>query len=260
MTGRGYGPGSTTGRSPYPRGVARNPASTGRLGLSEELRAFVEEMPYERRSILAFVREAADSLPSGARVLDIGAGDAPYRELFAHCDYVTNDWPGSVHEWAAEADVIASADALPLPDASIDAALLTQMLEHVPDPAAVLGEAARVLRPRGEVFLTVPFVWELHELPFDFWRFTPASLERLLRGAGFAEIAIEPRTDCFTTLAQLVQNVGWAMGRAPDDRDEEREEAAGLLVALADRLAGLAALDVNGILPLGWTVRASRAE
>ena len=111
------------------------------------------------------------------------------------------------------------------------------MLEHVPEPAAVLSEAARVLRPGCGIFLTVPFVWELHELPFDFWRFTPGSLERLLTAAGFGEIEIKPRTDCFTTLAQLLRKVGSAMGRAPDGRDEERDEAAGLLAQLADLLS-----------------------
>jgi SAM-dependent methyltransferase len=216
-------------------------------------------MPYERQSILQFVREVAASLPLGAVVIDIGAGDAPYRELFDHCDYLTTDWEGSVHEQASEADVIAPAHALPFADARADAALLTQMLEHVPDPGAVLREVGRTLRPGGRVFVTVPFVWELHELPYDFWRFTPASLEQLLGAAGFVEIQVEPRTDCFTTLAQLMRNVQWAMGRAPDRRDPEREAAAGLLVELADRIAALAPLDVSGILPLGWTAKARRA-
>jgi SAM-dependent methyltransferase len=239
--------------------VTRHPTNVGRWGVSEELRSFVEEMPYERESILAFVRAVADSLPLGAVVLDLGAGDAPYRELFGHCDYVTTDWEGSVHERASEVDVLASADALPFDDAFADAALLTQVLEHVPDPAAVLGEVARTLRPGGRVFMTVPFVWELHELPHDFWRFTPGSLGQLLAAAGFADIEIEPRTDCFTTLAQLMRNVRWAMGRAPDRRDAEREAAGELLEQLADRIAALAPLDVNGILPLGWTATARRA-
>ena len=82
-------------------------------------------MPYERTSILAFMREVADSLPVGTRVLDVGAGDAPYRELFGHCEYRTSDWWPSVHERSAEVDISAPADALPLEDASIDAALLT---------------------------------------------------------------------------------------------------------------------------------------
>jgi SAM-dependent methyltransferase len=239
--------------------VGTRPTNVGTWGVSEELRSFVEEMPYERRSILAFVREVADSLPVGAVVLDIGTGDAPYRELFGHCEYLKNDWSRSAHERAGEVEIIASADALPLEAASVDAALLTQVLEHVPDPAAVAREVARVVRPGGGVFLTVPFVWELHELPFDFWRFTPASLERLLVGAGFVDVAVEPRTDCFTTIAQLMRNLGWAMGRAPDGRDPERDAAADLLAELADRVAALAALDVNRILPLGWTARACRA-
>jgi SAM-dependent methyltransferase len=230
----------------------------GRLAISEELRAFVEEVPFERRSILAYVREAADSLAPGAVVLDVGAGKAPYRELFEHCKYITADWEGSLHEQAGEVDFVARADALPLDDATVDAVLLTQVLEHVGDPAGVLSETARVLRAGGRVFLTVPFVWELHELPFDFWRFTPPSLERLLKGAGFGEIEVKPRNDCFTTVAQLMRNLGSAMGRAPDGRDHERDRAAELLAQLADRVTALAPLDVSGILPLGWAATARR--
>ena len=57
-------------------------------------------MPWERESILAFVTAAARATPPGARVLDVGAGDAPYRELFAHAEYLTADWEHSPHEGA----------------------------------------------------------------------------------------------------------------------------------------------------------------
>ena len=66
---------------------------------SARLRAFVARAPLERELILTVVREAAAAAP-GARVLDAGAGDAPYRELFAHADYKTTDWTESVHEGA----------------------------------------------------------------------------------------------------------------------------------------------------------------
>ena len=152
-----------------------NDTAVGRWGVSEELRLFVEEMPFERRGILAFVRQAADSLPPRSVVLDVGAGDAPYRELFDHCEYVTADWEHSLHGQSREVDVVAGAENLPVGDGTTDALLLTQVLEHVPDPALVLREAARVLKPGGRLVATVPFVWELHELPNDFWRFTPPS-------------------------------------------------------------------------------------
>ena len=216
-------------------------------------------MPYERRPILRFVREAAESLPAGTVVLDIGAGDAPYRELFAHCDYRTSDWERSVHEGARAADYVAAADSLPLDDAAVDVVLLTQVLEHVPVPAAVLQEAARVIRPGGGIFVTVPFVWELHELPHDYWRFTPASLTRLLEAAGFVEIEVEPRSDSFETVAQLLRNLRYAMGRAPDGRDPERDSASDLLDRIADHLGELGELDAARTLPLGWTARARRA-
>lgn len=229
------------------------------FGISDGLRAFVEEMPHERRSILAFVRGVAESLPPGAVVLDVGAGDAPYRELFEHCDYRTSDWEQSVHEGARRANYIASADALPLEGATVDAVLMTQVLEHVADPRAVLGEAARVLRPQGGVFLTVPFVWELHELPYDYWRFTPASLERLLVGAGFVDVEVEARNDCFQTAAQVLINVKHAMGRAADGRNAEREAVSALLDQIAERIGDLGELDAAGIFPLGWAASARRA-
>ena len=241
------------------RGGTKRPASPSALrGVSERLRLFIAEMPHERESILHFVAAAAAETSPGAIVLDVGAGDAPYRELFAHADYRTVDWAASPHEDAARVDVVASADAVPLPDGYADAVLCTQVLEHVQEPGAVLAEFHRLLRPGGRLYLTVPLVWELHELPHDYFRYTPASLELLLGNAGFEDVAIEPRNDCFTTLAQLMINVGHAMGRGPDGLDERREEAASVLRELAAQVAELAPLDIAWSLPLGYGTRATR--
>jgi SAM-dependent methyltransferase len=231
---------------------------TGRLGLSERLRTFVEEMPYERRSILDFMMRAARELPPGARVVDVGAGDSPYRELFAHTGYVAVDWAQSPHEGAREVEIEASAEAIPVADGAFDAALLTQVLEHVPDPAAVVSELHRIVRPGGRLFVTVPLVWELHELPHDYFRYTPAGLGHLLESAGFEVLAIEPRNDCFTTLAQLLLNAGHVMGNAPDGLDGRRQAACELLTELATELAELAPLDTRHILPLGYAATARR--
>jgi SAM-dependent methyltransferase len=238
--------------------VTAVPEIPGREGVSERLRRFVAELPWERESILAFVIAAAAETAPGAKVLDVGAGDAPYAELFEHADYRTSDWAASPHEAARDVDLVASADALPLPDAELDVVLCTQVLEHVPSPAVVARELHRVLRPGGHLYVTVPFVWELHELPHDHWRFTQPGLERLLRDAGFADVEVEPRNDCFTTVAQLLRSLDWVMGRAPDGLDERREHAAASLSELADHVAALAPLDVQRILPLGYQARAAR--
>jgi SAM-dependent methyltransferase len=73
----------------------------------------------------------------------------------------------------------------------VDSALLTEVLEHCPDPEIVLREVCRVLRPGGFLFLTVPFIWPIHDVPNDEFRYTPFSLVRLLESAGFANPFIE---------------------------------------------------------------------
>src|SRR3954465_2609842 len=113
-----------------------------------DLDAFVSES-LDRPGIIEFLREAAAEMDPGARVLDAGSGGAPYAQLFAHCDYVTADWPYSMHAGAEQADVVASLDDLPLADASFDGVVSTQVLEHVDRPEAVLAELRRVLAPGG---------------------------------------------------------------------------------------------------------------
>lgn len=230
----------------------------GQLGISEVLRRFVDEAPYERRPILAFVMAVASETAPETVVLDVGAGDAPYRELFGHARYLTNDWQESVHAGARRADVIARAEALPLESSSVGLVLCTQVLEHVPQPGRVLRECWRVLQPGGRIALTVPLAWQLHELPHDYYRYTQAGLEHLLAEAGFADIKVTPRNDAFTTLAQLMLDLAWSMGHAADGLDARRDEAREFLRSLAAQIASLAPLDVRFTFPLGYAASAWR--
>ncbi|MDX6679261.1 MAG: hypothetical protein QOE31_3313 [Solirubrobacteraceae bacterium] len=227
-----------------------------RLPVSEALLDFTAQAPWERGPILEFMFRQARTVAQHARVLDVGAGDAPYAELFAHTDYVTLDWESSPHEGARAAAVSASADAIPLPDASFDVVVLTQVLEHVRRPAVVIAEIARVLRPGGRLLATVPFVWELHEEPHDYWRFTPYALAALLEDAGLEAVEIAPRSDSLSALAQLMKNVGWSL--LGDEPDARRTQASETLRMLADEVAALAPLDSRRILPLGYTLEGRR--
>jgi SAM-dependent methyltransferase len=226
--------------------------------VSERLRKFVREAPYERQPIFEFVAAAADATPPGARVLDVGAGSAPYRELFEHAEYTTVDWDQSVHVDGRAPDLTAPADALPLDDRSFDVVLNTQVLEHVPEPGRVLSELCRVLVDGGRLYLTAPLVWELHELPHDYYRYTPPGLAHMLERAGFSDVEIKPRNDCFATIAQLLLNARWAMGREADGLDQRREEASALLEELAEQVAKLGPLDARWEFPLGYTASARR--
>jgi SAM-dependent methyltransferase len=228
----------------------------GQRGISEALREFTAEYPFERGPILDFVLGVARATPTDASVLDLGAGNAPYRELFGHTRYQTNDWTQSLHTGALAADIVAPADALPVADSSFDLVLCTQVLEHVPEPSRVLEECRRLLVAGGRLAITVPLLWELHELPYDYYRYTSAGLRHLLEKSGFQEIEIEARSDGFSAVAQLMRNLGWGMGDADDGLTSERIEARRLLQELADQFSQLAELDVSRTMPLGYTALA----
>jgi SAM-dependent methyltransferase len=223
-------------------------------GLAE----FVAQAPVERRRILEFVSRAAAQTPGGARVLDAGAGDAPYRELFGGSDYRTVDWAQSPHAGGRSADVVAPLDALPLADASFDVVLCTQVLEHVARPAAVLGELRRVLVPGGRLWVTVPFVGELHEEPHDYWRYTSHGLREVVETAGFAEVTVEPLGGYFTALGTLAWNGGASLGVTAEPRDLPRRALAAALRGAARALSRLDRLDRRRALPVGWGCSARR--
>jgi len=224
----------------------------------ETLVQFVAESPLARTGISAFVQRLARTLPAGARVLDAGAGEAPYRVLFEHCRYARSDWEQSEHAAAHESDVLAPLHRMPLEDGSFDVVLNTQVLEHVDDPSAVLREFRRLLVPGGELWLTAPFVWELHEEPHDYFRYTSHGLRALVEGAGFTAVEIEPIGGYFTTVAQLLSHCGSSTGL--DRRGLAGRAVTAVMARTARPLARLDRLDRRHALPLAYACRARRPD
>ncbi len=146
----------------------------------------------------------AAGLPEGARVLDAGAGECPFRPLFDKVRYVAIDSAVGDAAWDySHLSVAGDLTALPFADASFDAAISTVVLEHVADPLAALFEVRRVLRPGGQLFIAVPQFWELHQAPHDFFRYTRHGLDHLLQQAGFATLRLEPTGGYFQLMGKL---------------------------------------------------------
>ena len=110
-----------------------------------------------------------------------------------------------VADLAGACDVRADIVALPFRSGAFDAIKATEVLEHVPDPAAALRECARVLRAGGHLVATAPFLERLHGDPDDYARFTEAMWARLLAEAGLRPVRIAPQGGYFTHLAGLVR-------------------------------------------------------
>ena len=129
--------------------------------------------------------------------VDLGCGRCPYVDLFGGMQYLGLNLDAE----DAEPDAIADATALPLSNDCVDIVFCTQVIEHVPRPELILAEAHRVLRPAGELILTAPFYWPLHEEPHDYFRFTGHGLTQLLRDGGFEVDTVRPDCGSLTQVA-----------------------------------------------------------
>jgi SAM-dependent methyltransferase len=230
--------------------------------LPHELRSFVAEAPLHRGPITQAVAAFAAALPAGSKVLDAGAGDAPYRPLFAHCEYRTQDWPGTVHSGGREADIVADLHDLPPDVRGLDCVVCTEVLEHVAEPARVLTGLHRALVPGGRMLVTVPFLGALHEEPHDYWRFTSHGLRRLVTEAGFRDVSVRPLTGYYATIAHLLRFAGLSTQPLGEQAGLGSRVAAAVMLALSLALGRAAPtldrLDRRRALPVGWACEATR--
>lgn len=118
-------------------------------------------------------------------VLDVGCGCKPYRALVPAPRYTGLDVDTPFTRQVGAADVFYDGKKFPLSDRAFAGVLCSQVLEHVFEPEAFLGEIHRVLRPGGVLVLAVPFMWDEHEQPHDFGRYSSFGLRALLERSGF---------------------------------------------------------------------------
>ncbi|MGQ9569633.1 MAG: glycosyltransferase [Thermodesulfovibrionales bacterium] len=154
--------------------------------------------------------------------LDVGCGKMPYKQLILQNvkNYIGLDIENPVYQKIVKPDIFWDGKHIPLSDNSVDCAMATELFEHLPDIETVLKEIRRVLKPGGKIFFTVPFLWPLHDMPNDEYRYTPVSLQRHLRNAGFNDIQIRAQGGWDASLAQMI---GLWLKRRPMSEEKRRE-------------------------------------
>jgi SAM-dependent methyltransferase len=155
------------------------------------------------------LRRLSETAPKHARgcLIDLGCGAKPYQALFAPhvSSYFGVDFgatAGLHYGEATKADLLVDGTDTKLPAGSFDTLLSTQVLEHVYDTKAFVRECHRLLAPGGKGILTVPFLWQCHAEPNDFYRFTRYSLQRLFEEQGFSVLELTPVGGAYAALLQ----------------------------------------------------------
>lgn len=168
-----------------------------------------------RKSILKGLEKSLKTF--NGKLLDVGCGKMPYKKLIIENskvnEYVGLDIEGCiVYDDNIKPDVFWDGKIMPFSEGEFDTAIAIEVLEHSFNPSKTISEIAKVLKKNGVFFFTVPFLWNLHEVPNDAYRYTPYSLQRLLYENGFREVEILSQGGWHSSLAQML---GMWVRRAP---------------------------------------------
>lgn len=152
----------------YRNGKLRGSNNPKHLAVSSRLMTDITASLYQK-----YIRKYAKG-----KLVDLGCGNVPFYS--AYKDHITGntcvDWPNTLHKnqyLDVECDLN---QPLPLPDCYFDTIIISEVLEHIANPELVWAEMKRILKPGGRILLSVPFLYKIHEAPFDFFRYTEFAL------------------------------------------------------------------------------------
>ncbi len=126
---------------------------------------------------VALFSQYAEQNNAPCRVLDVGCGYKPFEKMVKDGarvgEYIGVDFDKN----RSYADVESTADVIPFPHNYFDVVLATEILEHVPDARAAVNEMRRVAKPGALIYISTPFMFPEHGIPYDFNRFTRYAFE-----------------------------------------------------------------------------------
>ncbi len=127
-------------------------------------------------------------------LIDLGCGNVPlypaYKDRVSSITCV--DWPATKHKLDHLDHEVDLTQRLPFLDNSFDTIILSDVLEHIPKPGQLWSEMYRILAPGGVAIINTPFLYWVHEVPHDYYRYTEYALERFAEEANFSVISLEP--------------------------------------------------------------------
>ncbi len=163
---------------------------------------FINPFYFARKGLAKHISELAKNITG--KTLDVGCGTKPYAHLYRSAEYVGLEIDTPANRASKNADYFYDGSQFPFADATFDSMVANEVFEHVFNPDRFLDEAARVLKPGGMALLTLPFVWDEHEQPYDFARYSSFGIKSLLERHGFEIVEQRKSTDDIRVIFQLL--------------------------------------------------------
>lgn len=157
-----------------------------------------------RNKLMQGIEEMALDFKGGL-LLDIGCGSKPYEDLFNVKEYVGIDIEVSGHDHVhSKIDKFYDGKNIPYQDEHFDWIFSSEVFEHVFNLEELLEEIHRVTKKGGQMGFTCPFIWDIHEEPYDYARYTPHALEYLMNKKGFEVVKIKKSSNHLETIFQII--------------------------------------------------------
>ena len=138
-----------------------------------------------RKQQYNLLKSFLDRLPDNSKVLDIGAGPSPFRDLYARFKLTSTDW-----EKQEIVDTVMDLDKeFPFEDRAFDLVTSSNVFEHVYTDKSIF-ESHRVLKTGGWIVGSTPFLIAVHQAPHDYYRFTRFFFEKKMLEAGFKNVKV----------------------------------------------------------------------
>jgi SAM-dependent methyltransferase len=156
-----------------------------------------------RQANWRFLEKVVAPLPKNAIILDFGAGHGDFSAVLQKRKVVALD----VYPYE-EVDIVCDLQkAIPFRRASFDAIVLMNVLEHIQQPGHLMKTLATLLRPGGLLIVAVPFLLKLHQLPYDFNRYSHHQLVNIGREARLEVLSVEGYYDPILIMKEGIINI-----------------------------------------------------
>jgi Methylase involved in ubiquinone/menaquinone biosynthesis len=155
-----------------------------------------------RKALYKCIKEKRNYMKG--KMLDFGCGRKPYKRFFNVEEYVGLDIEQSGHSHQnEEIDVFYDGQHIPFENEYFDSIFSSEVIEHVFDLKSIIKELNRVLKVDGHILVTVPFVWDEHEIPYDFGRYTSFGIKHIFESSGFEVISLEKSNNYIAAMFQM---------------------------------------------------------
>jgi len=166
---------------------------------------FINPFYFARKGLYKHISELAIQI-SGGKLLDVGCGTKPYKKLFNVEQYDGLEYSSEEYGASKNAEYFYDGNKFPFDNENYDNVISNEVLEHVFNPDEFLSEINRVLKINGKFLLTAPFVWDEHEPPYDFARYTSFGIKYLLEKHGFEIIEFRKSVNNLGVIFQLLND------------------------------------------------------